>query len=560
MVKRTQYLRKAARSMVEARKAKQEEQAQIIYLDPDDDAAVVRDRLEWANAERVLLVLPSRNRVLRSLVSLKLIARYASSTGHVAALITPDPRVSELAAEAGLITFSSIEHARRSQWLKSTSDASALTRSDELVTAYEEVTEPDKVPGISLPERPLRKVSRPKWLPVFRIKGRRRPSPSQMLVRRLLSVLGFLVLLAILSAMIGVVVLLLYPEGAIYLRPKRTPVQTELTLRADPQVEKVNYQTLDIPARLAQVELRDVGVIAPSGASALPTEHASGAVTFINRTLQEVTVPISTTVSTSRGLNVRFVTNITTTVPAALNATAVVTITAVDPGPIGNVAAGQINRIENPILARQLAVINEMPTSGGAVKQAGVVTREDKDRLWSIVLQKMYQEGYNRLKAELAEQEFLPPESVVVLPLEGIFTPSLDGEQTDQLSLDMHAVVRGTVIATQYANQLGLAALQAEMPKGYKLDPRSLQFEIGQVLSVADDRSVTFTIRASAEAVAQIDTHQVASTVRGLSLDQAQQLLDQQLPLAEPPFVSVEPNWLGRLPWLPFRIRINVIE
>jgi hypothetical protein len=98
------------------------------------------------------------------------------------------------------------------------------------------------------------------------------------------------------------------------------------------------------------------------------------------------------------------------------------------------------------------------------------------------------------------------------------------------------------------------------MPKGHKLDPRSLRFEIGQVLSVADDRSVTFTIRAWGEAIAQIDTDQVASMVRGLPIDQAQRLLAQQLPLAEPPFVSVEPNWLGRLPWLPFRIRIDVTE
>ncbi len=553
-------MRKVAPPMTEAEALMRKKPAQVIYLDPDDDAAVVRDRLEWAEAERVLLVLPSRNRALRSLVSLKLIARYASSTGRVAALVTPDLRVSELAAEIGLTTFRSIEHARRAQWVQSTGEASQPVSSGELVTAYDEVTEPDKVPGVSLPERPPRKIVRPKWLPVFRIKSRRRLSPSQMLVQRLLSILGFLFLLAILSAMIGVVVLLLYPEGSVQLRPRRTPVQTELILRADPQTERINYQTLDIPARLAQVELRDVGVIAPSGASALPTERASGAVTFINRTFQEVTVPISTTVSTSRGLNVRFTTNLTVTVPAAVNATAVVAITAVDPGPIGNVAAGQINRIENPILARQLAVINELPTSGGAVKQAGVVTREDKDRLWSIVLQKMYQEGYNRLKGELAEQEFLPPESVIVLPLEGIFTPSLDGEQADQLSLDMHAVVRGTVIATQHANQLGLAALQAEMPKGHKLDPRSLRFEIGQVLSVADDRSVTFTMRASGEAIAQIDTDQVASIVRGLPLDQAQQLLAQQFPLAEPPLVSVKPNWLGRLPWLPFRIRINVVE
>jgi hypothetical protein len=360
--------------------------------------------------------------------------------------------------------------------------------------------------------------------------------------------------------MMGVVLLLLYPEGRIQLKPERVPLQAEVELRANPKADKVDYAALDIPARLVQVEIGDTGHIAPTGASDMPSERGRGAATFINRTTQEVTVPMSSTISTSSGTTVRFLTNITATVPATMNVSVVVTITAVDAGSIGNVPAGQINKIENPVFARQLAVINETPTGGGTVASAGVVTRVDKDRLWSIVLQQMYQQGYSRLAAQLGEQEFIPPESVVVLPLEGTFTPSLDGEQTDQLKLDMRAVVRGTVVGGQYANQLALAALQVKSPAGHRLDPRSLKFVMGKVMGVAEDQAVTFRMQASGEAVAQIDAQRVAGDVRGLPVEQAQQLLGQQLPLAAEPDVTVSPDWLGRLPWLSFRINVAVVE
>jgi hypothetical protein len=533
---------------------------ETIHADTDDDIPVMRDRLEWAQSEYVLLVVPARNRVLRNLVNLKLLARLARNSGRKMALITGDPYVTELCRETDLITFSSVERAQKSRWLALSAAGAQPAMPGPQTTADEDIAVPGEVSGVDLPERPVQQVSRPKRLPIFQPKPGRLSTGLWAAVGRMLSAFGFLVLIGFLAAMMGVVLLLMYPEGRIQLKARRVPVEAEVLMHANPKADRIDYATLDIPARLAQVELRDTGRIAPTGASALPTDKAHGTATFINRTTQEVTVPMSTTISTSSGATVRFLTNITATVSASLNATTQVTITAVEAGPAGNVPAGQINRVIDPVLERQLMVINETPTIGGNVAEAGVVTRADKDRLWSIVLQKLYQEGYNRLVAELAEQEFVPPESVVVLPLEGTFTPSLDGEATDQLSLDMRAVVRGTVVGGQYANQLALAALQAQVPANHKLDPRSLKFVMGQVTGVTEEQVVSFKMQSYGEAVAQIDTSQVTSEVRGLPLEQARRLLSQQLLLDEEPAVTVEPNWLGRLPWLPFRISVMVVE
>jgi hypothetical protein len=268
---------------------------------------------------------------------------------------------------------------------------------------------------------------------------------------------------------------------------------------------------------------------------------------------------MSTTLTTSSGTNVRFLTLFTATVPPAFNATTQTEVIALDPGPIGNVPAGQINRVSSQVLERQVTVVNEAATGGGSAAPAGVVTRADKDRLQAIVLQQIQQGGYSQLQEGLAEQEFIPPESLLVIPIDFTYDPSMDGEVTTELTLEMQAVVRGTAIAGQNANQLSLAALQSNVPSGYSLDARSLEFVAGQVVEVRD-RAVSFRMQAAGVAIAQIDGRHVASEVRGLPTEEALHYLRQQFPLAAEPLVVVEPDWLGRLPWFPFRIVVEVTE
>jgi hypothetical protein len=521
---------------------------QIIYLEPDDDIPVIRDRLEWAQAQRVLLVVPAKNRELRSLVNLKLLERHARNESLKVALVTRDPKIIELSREADLVTFGSLEAAQRSRWL---SDDGTEAEVQHYQRPTAEVAE-DLETSLDLPERPVKDVRRPKRLPRFR------PRSESGVPKEILA-LGFLVLSLMVVVTLAAVVVLVYPEGRIQVSPASQAIVAELVVHANPEAEHIDYTALDIPARLVQVEFRDVGRIAPATTQDMPSDRARGTISLINRTNQETIIPISTTLSTSSGTTVRFLTVQTATIPAAFNAITQTEVVAVDPGPIGNVAAGQINRILDPVLDRQMTAINEGPTSGGTMAPAGVVTRADKDRLQAIVLQQIQQEGYSRLLEGLAEQEFIPPESLIVIPLDAAYNPSLDGEVTDLLTLEMRAVVRGTAIAGQNANQLALAALQTQVPPGYRLDPLSLQFVAGRVTDV-QDRGVSFEMRAAGTAVAEIDGRQIARDVRGLPVEEALQQLRQGFSLSREPEITVEPDWLGHLPWFPFRITVDVVE
>jgi hypothetical protein len=262
-----------------------------------------------------LLVVPPKNHELRSLVNLKLLGRHARNESLKLALVTRDPRIIELSREADLVTFGSVEAAQRSRWLSDDgAEAEILTQTYQRPTA-DAVAEAkaELETSLDLPERPLKDVRRPRRMPGFRPR-------SEGDVPRAVLALSFLVLALLVAVSIGAVVVFIYPEGRIRLSPATADISAELVVRANPEAERIDYTALDIPARLVQVELSNVGRIPPTATEDLPADRAVGTVSFVNRTSQEITIPVSTTLSTSSGTTVRFMTAQTATVPAAFNA------------------------------------------------------------------------------------------------------------------------------------------------------------------------------------------------------------------------------------------------
>ncbi|MFQ5578796.1 MAG: baseplate J/gp47 family protein, partial [Anaerolineae bacterium] len=287
-----------------------------------------------------------------------------------------------------------------------------------------------------------------------------------------------------------------------------------------------------------------------------PVDFAAGTVVIFNRTQDEQIVPVSTTLRTSSGVPVEFMTTLTATVPAGTGATTSTTIIALEPGPRGNVPAGQINRFTNPSLGLLVRVINESPTTGGSVRQAGVVTNDDKDRVRSKLRQLIQQAGYDQMVAELDEQEFIPPESLLVIELNLTYN-QFAGDVSDTLGAEMQAVVRGTAVGNYHANQLAYAALLKQVSVDYTLLPQGLRFSAGGMQEVAD-RAVTFPVTAEGIVVADIDRAAIKDAITFMPIGQAQEWVSRTMPIVSVPGIDVSPNWLGRLPVFPFRIKVVV--
>ena len=213
----------------------------------------------------------------------------------------------------------------------------------------------------------------------------------------------------------------------------------------------------------------------------------------------------------------------------------------------------------------KVRVINEQATQGGGVKQVGVVTRADMDRLKAQMLQQLQQRAFMELQSQLGEQEFLPPESMTVEILSEVYDQFLDAE-ADVLHLQMRILATGTAVDRANANLLAYEALKEKIPETYELQSEEITFDLDEENLQIEVRSVLVEVTASAPLVVDIDRQDVRSTVTGLTVEEATEALSESFALDAPPAVEVLPDWikrwewLDRVPFLPFRMQVVVAE
>ena len=539
---------------------------QIIKLENTDDITSIRSRIDFtlttliqqsarttgrSEQPRLLIIVPRKNKALHSLVNMKLLARSIKARTVEMAIVSPHPTVRDYAREVGVKAFGSVRRAKWAGWVKKQTPT-ALP--DETIPPIVTVPNEAETQNRQKTEKKVRQRVQKKRYEV--VTGSGTPGIFRLIIQQL----GTLVLIAILALALVVAAIALLPQATVTLTPMAQSIEAELIVKADPDQDSVDFQELTFPARVDQVELELFSEIETVETELSPAGQATGRVVFINRTEDEQIIPISTTLSTSAGEPVEFITAETNTIPAGIGSTSTPTLViALETGPRGNVPGGQINRFVDPSYGLLARVVNEQATAGGSLQPARIVVQSDKERLDAHLRQMVQQEGLAQLEASLNEQEFIPPQSVQVIVLD-VNYQEFSGDFSDTFGGEMQAVVRATVIGGYNANRLALAALEAQVPLGFELDLEGLNFGAGEIIDI-QERVVSFRIFASGQATPVINDREVAKDIVWLPIGDAQNLLSQQYHLATVPSVELQPDWLmdllGRLPLS--SLRINVI-
>ena len=279
---------------------------QIIQLTRYDDIASLRERLERTQASSVVLIVPERASLLRSMVSMKLLRRYAQQMELDITIVTADKVTADVARRHGVRVRGSLDK--------------GLLRSEG---------------GAEL-QATVRKPARP----VVRV------------VRGAARLLSGLLAVAVLGAVLAVLALaaaVLAPEAIVTVVPASESIIVPLGLRASPEIRVIDSARGQLPAKTVQVLIEETGQVETTGRKRIPDAAAIGTVVFANRSLAPLTIPKGTIVRTSTGASVRFSTEEETMLPAGAFSTVRVAIKAVDPGPNGNVKAGTISIVEGPL-------------------------------------------------------------------------------------------------------------------------------------------------------------------------------------------------------------------
>lgn len=505
---------------------------EYIQLEAGDDVIAIRDRLSFIRGRRVLLIWPENGTALQRKLDLVLIQREARRRVLQLALVTHDSTVIQHAQELGISVFNTIESSEDQRWKRG--------RHRVFTQRYHKPQE-DPEPQELMPV-------------ASRVRARRRQWAWWQ------SIFGRLFVLLTLLATIGGALYLTVPGATVYLSLQQQQITAESTITAGVNIPDVNIEERRIPATVLRATVQTSSTINTTGVENIEDLAAIGFATFTNQTQRSVTIPANTRISTSAGTPITFTTNVDLVLPAGVGQRADVAIRAVQAGDSGNVAAGMINTIEGE-LATDVTVRNLAATTGGESRNYAIVTAQDRDRILAIARGQLQALAYEEIRLNLTDTQRIVIETIRIAEERNDWTTYSHevGAISDALILNMRAVVEAVAIDDRFARQILLAELSTVKPRDFAILPDSFDYVRGALVDVITSEDITFTASGSAIVTPQIDAVELAQAIAGMSLQEAHATLQNRVPLITDADVQItlQPDWLTHLPYLPVRIQIQ---
>ncbi len=502
---------------------------QILELHDHEDVHSIRDRLDFAQSDRVLLVIPPYSDVLKKRVDLQLIQRHAQEKRLEIALVTRDLDRRALAAELDVPTFFTVESGqRRQRWRRAGEDDFGPYRPPDRSEAHRAARERDARLAVNETRRKL-------WTYLkFGLIG--------------------VVALALIVSLIAVL-----PSAEVYLVPQSERVVANATVIVDSDLKSVDVAAGRVPARAARTEVKGIRTIPTTGKRSIPTSRATGVVFFVNQLNIPFRVQKGTVVRTSAGAQAtRFVVTSDVDVPAGIGAQAQAPIEAVEVGVQGNVPPNFINEIEG-VAALSLRVSNPDATRGGGNRDVAAVDPADLDNARTLLIEELKQQAL----AQLAAEELQPTEFLLASSLgaEAVLDATFDKEVTEQateLTLQMRVTFSALAVDSEDANAIVFAAMQAQSSSGYDLLPDGLVFQRSTETPIGETGQYQFEMQGIGYAAAGIDVGDALESIAGKPAGSAAAILQQRLPLQKPPRITIYPSWFPLVPLLPVRMQAVV--
>ncbi len=494
---------------------------QIIYLEPHDDYNSVRDKLNWTQAPRVIIVWPGRGRVLSRRFDLVMLQRYARKNGTRIGLVTLDPDVLHHAESLQIPTFESLEYQ----------------------------------PEITWRVRGARKISKPTssgdYSSLQSLQNRTGKKPPQInLVARIATFsVGFLAFLLL--------VILLIPQAVITIEPETLDIVKTYSIGLESNQSGIITNISRLPAQQIQSRVEGRLRLPTTGSTAQPDQTAQGEVTFINLTDQSFIIPAGTTVRTLDPSAPHFVTQSRAYLDPEKGAQVTSRVAASLPGLDGNVSADAIQAIDGP-LGLSATVFNIDPITGGSLEFRSAVSSVDLVRLRRELENNLLAKAHQALLGLAQEGEDLIPGSIRLLEtIEERFSIEI-GEAADSLELSLILIFEVWVYSPDQLHSAMNQVLIDDLSKGENIQPDTLKIlEIADMVYGDENGAPSIDVTISAQAFIGFDPSVIRAIIRGKNASEALEDLKGEIPFEEILSVDISPTWLHRFPLLDLQIRVR---
>ena len=479
-----------------------------LSLDPDDRIGSIRSRLEAVSDRVVTLMVPPGNRALQNPVNLRLLRRHLDRLAIHAILLTKDEKTRKLAQAEGLRV------------------------------RLGGTPEPSTTGHIQGSQRwPLSAALGDTFTPV-----------SSWGAGRVLGLVGVVIALGVLLA--GVLVF--SPSATITVELATRPVEEALLITASSLNSRPNAARLQVPAKVMDVEFQASAQAPTEGIREGTGESARGEVTLVNSSPIAVEVLSGTRVGTASG--VVFQTVGSASVPQDRPSGVPVAVVAAKPGAEGNVPAGSVRQMLDPLLSRWLVVSNGQPMIGGTASKVKIVAEEDRQRLKELVLTQATEQVKRKI-GEMREPELsFFQDSIRWRTVKEELTPQI-GQEATEASLAMQGTAHIVGFLGRDVNAVLRQHYEQKEP-GFSFVQGSLKTRVLERVR-SDSDVVEFHVQASAVLRERLDEGQMKALVRGKTPREAEAALAELLGLGKPPHVTTAPFWVGKVPDFTWRILIR---
>jgi len=494
---------------------------QVIQLESHDDLISARDKIAWSKAPRLLLVWPRKGRVLERELDLLELQRYTQSLGSQLGVVTGSGQVRQFARELGIPVFSNPAQAQRKSWRRSR----GRRRLDR------ELLSERKVDAAALREQFARLKS---------VRG------EPVWVRIVAFLSGVLAIFAL--------VLFFWPSARMELTPQRLDQSIGLDLRASPEIASVNPAG-GMPAYPVTIIVEGTDQQASSGSTAVPDLPAIGQVELSNLTESEISIPAGTVVATLDLPPLRFEIREDGKLAAGLGKKISLPVRALVPGSKGNVPAGSLRAIEGS-LGLQAEVTNPGSMYSGADRISPAPTENDYQRLRERMVEALQSTAKEDMLRKLSKsQRFLEGTLKINKILTETAAPQVK-QPGDFARLTLRIEYTAWFVEENDLQAIARTALEANRPAGYVPLNSAIAVDFNGPVAMADDGTANWKAKAARQLEADWNNLTAARMVVGLPPGLAAKNLEQQLSLARPARIVLNPNWWIRMPFLSFRIEV----
>jgi hypothetical protein len=554
--------------------------AAIIYLDPEDEITSAAARIRTARDRRVVLVLPFGSRLATSRINFRLLAREAEAMSRRLDIVAPDAAARALAISAGLAAYASVAELDE-EFYEGAPATTGPAASSATVTPADGTTGVRATGGSGI--RRARDAGpdtgatpgRGTFLGLGGLptrsgvdagaarggagsggsssRGRSWFRPSRLIA---------LVIAVIVLGGGGLAGWTVLPAADITIIPRVSPVgPLTVVVHADPAATAVDPSGGVIPATTVDIPVSVSGDFKATGKRVDETK-ASGQVRFDSiNTVFVVSVPQGTRVSTLDGI--LFATTAAVSVPRATvsgttiqHGFATVGIGAIKAGTAANVGAGTITEVPGSLATQQVGVTNPAATTGGTHTETALVTQADVDGALTS-LRKQLTAAFAAAAAAPAD---VPAGATVFAgtatsgePLPDPQPATLVGKAMASFSMRLSA--SGSVLAVDATpvRSIADARLRSTIDGQHTLLPASVSVTIGE--GSVTDGVVSFTARASASEVLNLDPAALRQNVLGMSRVQAEAMLGQYGDVT----LGLWPDWVADVPGIDARVTLTVV-